>query len=239
MKRLWTKLLVFGMVLMLMAMAPISATAGATPNGQPFLEIWEELEELQEQIDNQTADIDDLQAQLDAETAARIAGDDALQAGIDAEEIARIAGDIALQAAIDAEEAARIAADLALQNNIDAEAAARIAADAALQAAINAEEAARIAADAVLQANIDALAAEDALDYDSLADLEAAMANGVNLATISGNVGIGTTSPTEKLDVAGNVHASGSFIAGSTTTYGNGYIALSSGTNLNIDSGTL
>jgi hypothetical protein len=55
----------------------------------------------------------------------------------------------------------------------------------------------------------------------------------------TGNVGIGTPSPTEMLDVAGNVHASGSFIAGSSTTYSDGYIALSPGTNLNIDSGTL
>ena len=52
MSKLGPKWIVYGMVLMLMAMVPISAIAGATPNGQPFLEIWEELEDLQEQIRN-------------------------------------------------------------------------------------------------------------------------------------------------------------------------------------------
>jgi hypothetical protein len=52
-------------------------------------------------------------------------------------------------------------------------------------------------------------------------------------------VGIGTPNPTEALDVVGNVHASDGFIAGSTTQYRNGYISLSDGTNLDIDSGTL
>jgi hypothetical protein len=164
-----------------------------------------------------------LQNNIDAETAARIAGDVALQANIDAEEVARLAADIALQNNIDSEEAARIATDIALQNNIDTEEAARIAADAVLQANIDAEEAARIAGDNTLQANIDAeesariagditlqtnidnLAAIDALDYDSLADLENAVANGFNIATLSGNVGIGTLSPTAKLDINGNV----------------------------------
>jgi hypothetical protein len=52
-----------------------------------------------------------------------------------------------------------------------------------------------------------------------------ASGNDVNLE-VSGNVGIGAT-PTEKLDVAGNIHASGSFISGSTTTYDDGLITLS------------
>ena len=52
-------------------------------------------------------------------------------------------------------------------------------------------------------------------------------------------VGIGTLAPQEKLDVVGNIHASGNFKAGSSTTYGDGSIDLSSGTDLNIDSGTL
>ena len=37
----------------------------------------------------------------------------------------------------------------------------------------------------------------------------------------------------------GNVHTSGNFIAGDTTTYGDGTITLSAGTDLNIDSNTL
>jgi hypothetical protein len=78
---------------------------------------------------------------------------------------------------------------------------------AALEAAIDIEEAARIAGDNALQAEIDALEIEDALDYDSLADLETAMANGVNLATTSGNVGIGTVTPGAKLEVAGSGHS--------------------------------
>jgi hypothetical protein len=116
-----------------------------------------------------------------------------------------IASDLALQANIDSEEAARIAADILLQSNIDAETSARIAADVALQVNIDAEEAARIAADNILQTNIDDLAAIDALDYDSLADLENAVANGFNIATLSGNVGIGIASPTHKLDVNGGL----------------------------------
>lgn len=122
--------------------------------------------------------------------------------------------------------------------DIDVEIGNLTNATSALQAAINAEKAARIAADNTLQTNINNLAAIDALDYDSLADLETAVANGFNIATISGNVGIGLVSPKQKLDVAGNVSASGSFIAGSTT-YGDGYIGLSSGIDLNVDSGTL
>ena len=52
-------------------------------------------------------------------------------------------------------------------------------------------------------------------------------------------LGIGTVNPTEALDVVGNIHTSGGFIAGSTTTYADGSITMSSGENLNIDSGTL
>jgi hypothetical protein len=54
------------------------------------------------------------------------------------------------------------------------------------------------------------------------------------VVTTTGDVGIGIATPTEKLDVLGNVHASGGFIAGSSTTYGDGVISLSSGTDLSI-----
>lgn len=50
-------------------------------------------------------------------------------------------------------------------------------------------------------------------------------------------MGIGTASPSEALDVVGNVHASGSFIAGSTTTYGDGSISNTTGSSLNINLG--
>jgi hypothetical protein len=89
--------------------------------------------------------------------------------------------------------------------DIDVAVANLIATDHILQANINSEEAARIAADNVLQNNIDTLAAIDALDYDTLMDLETAVANGFNIATISGNVGIGTLSPTEKMDIDGGL----------------------------------
>ena len=52
-------------------------------------------------------------------------------------------------------------------------------------------------------------------------------------------MGIGKTDPGQALDVVGNARVSGTFIAGNTTTYGDGSITLSSGTNLNIDSNTL
>jgi hypothetical protein len=84
---------------------------------------------------------------------------------------------------------------------------------------------------------------DDIADDGEISDDEASdvltINNGLLYALTSGNVGIGTVTPSEKLDVEGNVHASGTFIAGSTTTYGDGSIALSSGTDLNMDSGTL
>ena len=52
-------------------------------------------------------------------------------------------------------------------------------------------------------------------------------------------VGIGTAGPSHALDVVGNAHVSGSFISGNTTTYGDGSITLSTGTDLNVDSNTL
>ena len=79
-----------------------------------------------------------MQANIDAEAAARIAADSALQNSIDFEEAARVSADNVLQANIDAEAAARAAADLVLQGNIDAEAAARISGDASTLASAQA-----------------------------------------------------------------------------------------------------
>ena len=57
---------------------------------------------------------------------------------------------------------------------------------------------------------------------------------------VTGKVSIGlNVPPGESLDVSGNARVSGSFISGNTTTYGDGTITLSTGTNLNIDSNTL
>jgi len=58
-------------------------------------------------------------------------------------------------------------------------------------------------------------------------------------ATPSGDVGIQKSAPGESLDVFGNIHASGNFISGNTTNYGDGFITMSDGTNLSIDNNTL
>lgn len=92
--------------------------------------------------------VDTIQAALDAETSARVAGDAA-------EASARQAADTALAAADATEASARAAADATLQSNIDAEAATRAAADTALTNALAAEASARAAADVTLQSNID------------------------------------------------------------------------------------
>jgi hypothetical protein len=170
---------------------------------------------LQSDIDDNTTDIaanttniSTLQTGLAAEQAARAAVDASLQEDIDAEQAARTAADNALQAALDTEEAARIATDNGLQAAIDAEQASRTAADNALDAAIITEETARIAADNALQSDIDdnasdiaALQITDPLDYDDKTDLENAVADGFNIATSSGNVGIGTNTPARTLHV--------------------------------------
>jgi hypothetical protein len=63
--------------------------------------------------------------------------------------------------------------------------------------------------------------------------------NDVYKTNLGGKVGIGMIDPKYKLDVAGNIHTTGHYIAGSSTTYGNGYIDLSTGTDLSIDSDTI
>jgi hypothetical protein len=124
--------------------------------------------------------IDNVEASLTAETAARISADNTLQSAITAEENARISGDNALNSALSTETAARIAADLVLQGNIDAETASRIAGDATLTSALSAETAARIAGDNALSS---ALSAETALRISADAVLTTNLALEVTRAT--------------------------------------------------------
>ena len=113
---------------------------------------------------------------VSAEATARTNADDALQANIDAEEAARIAADRPLTtnlaqevtdrtAAVSTEASARAAADTTLQSNIDAEESARISADSTLttnlatevtdrQNAVSALDTAYKAADSTLTANL-------------------------------------------------------------------------------------
>lgn len=93
---------------------------------------------------------------LTTETEERKAADKELQDNLDAEEAARVAADTALGIRIDTETSERKAADTTLQGNIDKEARAREAEDSRLNARIDKEEDAREAADTTLQDNIDA-----------------------------------------------------------------------------------
>lgn len=93
---------------------------------------------------------------LTTETEERKAADKELQDNLDAEEAARVAADTALGVRIDTEIAERKAADKTLQDNIDAEKYARTQEDTRLNARIDNEEDAREAADTTLQDNIDA-----------------------------------------------------------------------------------
>lgn len=132
---------------------------------------------LQDEVDDRLAADDALRADLDAETAARIAAvaaeEAARLADIAVEQAARMATDDALQAALDAETAARIAAlaaeEAARLAGLASEEAARLAADDALQADLGAETAARAAALAAEEAT--RALADDALQ--SAIDAEA------------------------------------------------------------------
>ena len=93
-------------------------------------------------------------AQLDAEAAARVAGDFALAASIADEAALRAAGDTALAVSIADEAALRAAGDSALAASIADEATARASADTALAASIADEAALRAAGDATLAASI-------------------------------------------------------------------------------------
>lgn len=98
----------------------------------------------------------ELQDNLDAEEAARVAADTALGVRIDTETSERKAADTTLQGNIDKEARAREAEDSRLNARIDKETTDRVNADTALGTRIDNEEDAREAADTTLQDNIDA-----------------------------------------------------------------------------------
>ena len=98
----------------------------------------------------------ELQDNLDAEEAARVAADTALGVRIDTEIAERKAADKTLQDNIDAEKYARTQEDTRLNARIDKEVGDRKSADTALGTRIDNEEDAREAADTTLQDNIDA-----------------------------------------------------------------------------------
>mgnify|MGYP002566455289 FL=1 len=98
----------------------------------------------------------ELQDNLDAEEAARVAADTALGIRIDTETSERKAADTTLQGNIDKEARAREAEDSRLNARIDKETTDRVNADTALGTRIDNEEDAREAADTTLQENIDA-----------------------------------------------------------------------------------
>lgn len=97
-----------------------------------------------------------LGVRIDTETSERKAADTTLQGNIDKEARARGQEDSRLNARIDKETTDRVNADTALGTRIDNEEDAREAADTQLQTNITAEETARKAADKTLQDNIDA-----------------------------------------------------------------------------------
>lgn len=92
---------------------------------------------------------------LTTETEERKAADKELQDNLDAEEAARVAADTALGVRIDTETSERKAADTTLQNNIDKEARAREAEDSRLNARIDKETTDRVNADTALGTRID------------------------------------------------------------------------------------
>jgi len=106
------KWLVFGSIIMLIVILFSTGTMNMCADeeeeedeGLPFKNIWEELEDIQEQLDNEAAarkQADaDLQDTIDAEALARITEDDDLQDDIEALEIARIADVNDIQEQID------------------------------------------------------------------------------------------------------------------------------------------
>ena len=130
----------------------------------------------------------ELQDNLDAEEAARVAADTALGVRIDTEIAERKAADKTLQDNITAEETARTEADTALGARIDKEIQDRTNADNALGVRIDDEEDAREAADTQLQTNITAEeTARKAADKTLQDNIDATNAHTINTHRLDSN----------------------------------------------------
>lgn len=130
----------------------------------------------------------ELQDNLDAEEAARIAADNALGVRIDTETSERKAADTALQGNIDKEAQAREAEDSRLNARIDKETTDRVNADNDLGTRIDNEEDAREAADTTLQENIDTEETERKAADKTLQDnIDATNAHTINTHRLDSN----------------------------------------------------
>lgn len=154
---------------------------------------------LEGKIDQNTADLGtereerkaadkELQDNLDAEEAARVAADTALGVRIDTETSERKAADTTLQGNIDKEARAREAEDSRLNARIDKETTDRVNADTALGTRIDNEEDAREAADTTLQENIDTEETERKAADKTLQDnIDATNAHTINTHRLDSN----------------------------------------------------
>ena len=130
----------------------------------------------------------ELQDNLDAEEAARVAADTALGVRIDTETSERKAADTTLQGNIDKEALAREAEDSRLNARIDKETTDRVNADTALGTRIDNEEDAREAADTTLQENIDTEETERKAADKTLQDnIDATNAHTINTHRLDSN----------------------------------------------------
>jgi hypothetical protein len=130
----------------------------------------------------------ELQDNLDAEEAARVAADTALGIRIDTETSERKAADTTLQGNIDKEARAREAEDSRLNARIDKETTDRVNADTALGTRIDNEEDAREAADTTLQENIDTEETERKAADKTLQDnIDATNAHTINTHRLDSN----------------------------------------------------
>lgn len=130
----------------------------------------------------------ELQDNLDAEEAARVAADTALGVRIDTETSERKAADTTLQGNIDKEARAREAEDSRLNARIDKETTDRVNADTALGTRIDNEEDAREAADTTLQENIDTEETERKVADKTLQDnIDATNAHTINTHRLDSN----------------------------------------------------
>ena len=130
----------------------------------------------------------ELQDNLGAEEAARVAADTALGVRIDTETSERKAADTTLQGNIDKEARAREAEDSRLNARIDKETTDRVNADTALGTRIDNEEDAREAADTTLQENIDTEETERKAADKTLQDnIDATNAHTINTHRLDSN----------------------------------------------------